>query len=365
MAALLAWPVRTFFLRGQTDFVQLYTGAQLAGTGRLYDAEANYEWHRRLFGVHFPAVLHSRPAFYAFLLQPLGRLPYRAAFWLFVALNVAAAAWVFRCILRPSPPSAAFGAVFPATYLAVLWGQDVWLAVALFGASFLLLKRGRDAEAGLVMSLCSIKAHLFALVPLALLAQRRWRVLAGGAAGGAGLFLLGFAGDGPGWPGSYWALLSGSSIHRDMGGMPNLQGVSVQLGNPAWFLPASMLAVAAAVVWISIRSRGIGAPVAAALAASYLCSFHAYPHDALTLLLAFALLPREALRGWRRAAWILLASPVPMLFALLGTPWQLAVPAAAAAALGALVGGSAAPPQAAPEPAREEACARDGGRCGA
>jgi len=72
VAAVLAWPVREFLLRGQTDFVQLYTGAKLAGTGKLYDAEANYEWHQRLFGVRFPAVLHSRPAFYAFLLQPLG-----------------------------------------------------------------------------------------------------------------------------------------------------------------------------------------------------------------------------------------------------------------------------------------------------
>lgn len=338
MAALLAWPVRSFFLRGQTDFVQLYTGAKLAGTGKLYDAEANYEWHQRLFGARFPAVLHSRPAFYAFLLQPLGWMPYRTAFWLFVSLNVAAAAWVFRRILGPSPPAASWGAVYPATYLAILWGQDIWLAVALFGASVLMLKRGRDAEAGLVMSLCSIKAHLFLLVPLVLLAHRRWRVLAGGAAGCAGLFLLGFAGDGPGWLMSYWKLLTGSAIHRDMGGMPNLQGVSVQLGSPAWFLPAAMLAAAAAVVWISARSRGMDTAVAAALAGSYLLSYHAYPQDALTLLVAFALLPREGLQGWRRAAWHLLASPVPLLCALSGAPWQLVLPATAAAALAALIG---------------------------
>ena len=197
MAALLAWPVHPLFLRGQTDFVQLYTGAKLAGTGKLYDAEANYEWHQRLFGTRFPAVLHSRPAFYAVLLQPLGWMPYRAAFWLFVSLNVAAAAWVFRRILGRSPPSAIFCAVYPATYLAILWGQDVWLAVALFGASVMMLKRGHEAGAGLAMSLCSIKAHLFLLVPLVLLAHRRWRILAGGAAGAAGLFLIGFVEDGP------------------------------------------------------------------------------------------------------------------------------------------------------------------------
>ena len=350
VAAVLAWPVREFLLRGQTDFVQLYTGAKLAGTGKLYDAEANYEWHQRLFGVRFPAVLHSRPAFYAVLLQPLGWLPYRTAFWLFVLLNVAAAAWVFRRILGPSPPAASFGAVYPATYLAILWGQDVWLAVALFCASVLLLRRGREAGAGLVMSLCSIKAHLFLLVPLVLLAHRRWRVLAGGAAGSAGLFLLCIAGDGPGWLTCYWKLLTGSAIHRDMGGMPNLQGVSVQLGSPAWFLPVAMLAVAAAVVWISARSRNIDAALAAALAGGYLLSYHAYPQDALTLLVAFALLPAAALRGLPAAAWWFLASPLPLGFALLGPPFHVVLPCAAAWALAVLAFSRRRPAPAADRP---------------
>ena len=137
---------------------------------------------------------------------------------------------------------------------------------------------------------------------------------------------------------SYWKLLSGSAIHRDMGGMPNLQGVSIQLGRPAWFLPVAALAVAAAVVWISARSRNTDAALAAGLAGSYLLSYHAYPQDALTLLMAFALLPREGLRGWRRAAWHLLASPVPLACALLGAPWHMVLPVTATVALAGLVG---------------------------
>jgi hypothetical protein len=122
MALAIGWPVRRFFLTGQTDFVQLYTGAQLSGTGKLYDPEANYGWHQRLFGKRFPAVLHSRPPFYSFLLRPLGRLPYLAAFFLFVALNLLAAVWVFLRVLGPNRPAAWMALLNPAAYLALLWG---------------------------------------------------------------------------------------------------------------------------------------------------------------------------------------------------------------------------------------------------
>lgn len=159
---------------------------------------------------------------------------------------------------------------------------------------------------------------------------------------------------------SYWKLLSGSAIHRDMGGMPNLQGVSIQLGRPAWFLPVAALAVAAAVVWISARSRNTDAALAAGLAGSYLLSYHAYPQDALTLLMAFALLPREGLRGWRRAAWHLLASPVPLACALLGAPWHMVLPVTATVALAGLVGAQSMLRGAARErggmPNRQEVC---------
>lgn len=363
MALLLSWPVAPFFLTGQTDFVQLYTGAKLAATGRLYDADANYQWHERLFGVRFPAVLHSRPAFYAFLLQPLGWLPYKVAYWLFVLLNAAAAAWVFRRILAPNSPAAVWGLFYPAAYLAILWGQDVWLAAALFGASVLMLRQGRDVEAGLVMSLCAIKPHLFVLVPLALLARRRWRALAGGAAGAAALLLLSFAGGGPDWVAPYWKLLSSPVIHRDLGGMPNLQALSSQLGRPPLFLPVAAAAVTAAAAWICIRSRTAETALAAALTGSYLISYHAYPQDALTLLLAFALLPPAALRGWSKPVWSFLVSPVPLLCVLLGSPWQTVLPASAALALASLLAVRTAPPRGGgwegyPEPRKEDRAVR-------
>lgn len=327
VAVLLGWPVKDFFLRGQTDFVQLYAGAQLAGSARLYDAEANYEWHQRLFGVRLPAVLHSRPPFYSLLLRPLAWLPYGAAWWVFVALNAAAAFWVFRCVLGPAPPAGVLGLLYPPTYLALLWGQDVWLAAALCAAAALLMERGRSFAAGLVFSLCAIKAHLFVLVPLALLAHRKWRVLGGGAAGGAVLVALSFLGAGTGWLPAYLKVLSNPVIHRDTAGMPNLNGLCALFGGPAWVLPALSAVAVILTAAVCLRSRRLLSALAAALAGSFLVSYHAYPQDAVTLLLAFALLQPHRLPRLARAAWYVAASPLPLFLVLLGPPFHAALPA--------------------------------------
>lgn len=333
VAALLLWPVRHFFFRGQTDFVQLYVGAKLSGTGRMYDPEANYEWHRKLFGVRLPAVLHTRPPFYGLLLKPLASAPYPVAWWLFVGMNLAAAAWVFFRFLGPRPPSAAFGLVYPATWLAILWGQDVWLAVGLFAAAVLLLESGREFRAGALLSLCAIKAHLFVLVPLVLLVRGRWRLLAGGAAGGVALGALAFAGGGPRWVNEYLRVLANPVIHRDMAGMPNLQGMGALFGSPAWFVPATSAAVAVLVLWISRRASSVPEALAVALVGSFLVSYHAYAHDAVTLLLAFALAGPASLHGVRALAWYLLASPLPLVFVVLGPPFHAALPLAACVVL--------------------------------
>lgn len=336
VAVLLGWPVKDFFFRGQTDFVQLYVGAQQAGSARLYDAEANYEWHRRLFGVRLPAVLHSRPPFYSLLLRPLAWLPYGAAWWLFVALNAAAAVWVFRSVLGPASPAGALGLLYPPTYLALLWGQDVWLAAALCAAAVLLMERGRSFAAGLLFSLCAIKAHLFVLVPLALLAHRKWRVLGGGAAGGAVLVALSLLGAGAGWLPAYLKVLSNPVIHRDTAGMPNLNGLCALLGGPVWVLPALSAVAVTLTGLVCLRSPRLPSALAAALAGSLLVSYHAYLHDAVMLLLALALLQPGHLPRPARAAWYLAASPLPAFLVLLGPPFHAALPAVLMLALFAM-----------------------------
>ena len=65
-------------------------------------------------------------------------------------------------------------------------GQDVMLLVGLLTLTILLVRKGDDFPAGLVLSLCAIKPHLFLLIPAAVLFHRRWKILQGAAVGGLG-----------------------------------------------------------------------------------------------------------------------------------------------------------------------------------
>src|SRR6185503_15788753 len=75
-------------------------------------------------------------------------------------------------------------------------GQDVTLLLGFLTITILLARKHADFAAGLVLSLCAIKFHLFLLLPAAVLFQRRWRILGGGAVGGVVLFLIGLGSGG-------------------------------------------------------------------------------------------------------------------------------------------------------------------------
>ena len=104
--SLLIWTQRERIFTGRNDFSQLYVGANLSGTGQLYNRAANIELFKKTIGVTMEGVLYSRLPFYAFLLRPLTTLPYLIAFWLFAAINLAIFVWfLFRFrFLAPDLP---------------------------------------------------------------------------------------------------------------------------------------------------------------------------------------------------------------------------------------------------------------------
>jgi len=70
-------------LNGENDFFSLYSGARLSGSGELHSVEAHQRIAREARVPFMQSVLFTRPDYYAFLLRPLGWLPYRTAYWLF------------------------------------------------------------------------------------------------------------------------------------------------------------------------------------------------------------------------------------------------------------------------------------------
>jgi len=334
LLGLLAYTQRDRFLPGQNDFVQLYAGARLSGTPQLYNPEASKKVHLEVLGLWLQSVYYSRPPFYALLLRPLGKLPYPVAYWLFQALSFGA----FAAFLWIWAPRCRELLLFTSLCLPVLsnflTGQD--LAFALLAAALAIesMRRGRDFAAGLLLSICAIKIHLFGLVPVVLLLHKRWTVLAGGALGGAAMLTASFASDGWDWPRRYLALLANPDLHPGPEHMPTLRGLLFAFTGyeMPWTLIALSIVVTAAVVYIAWRSD-LEFALAFALVGGLLIGYHAYLQDCMILLLVFVLVLEHSRWVPLRGAMALALTPPLFLFLTAGRPWNAAVPLALLALL--------------------------------
>ena len=170
-------------LRGENDFVQLYTGAKLAGGPDLYSRPANLAVVKATLGFTMETVVYTRPPFYAALLKPLSFLPYRAAYAVFSLLSLASILWFVVRFRKECPSLPLFASMSVPAISALCGGQDTPLLLAILGASVLLMRQNRDAAAGLVLSLVAIKFHLFLFLPVLLVLKKRWAMLRGAAGG--------------------------------------------------------------------------------------------------------------------------------------------------------------------------------------
>jgi len=145
---LLAWQQRERAIRGQNDFVSIYTGAKLAGTPDLYSRPANLQANQSILGFQMEGTTYIRAPFYAILLKPLAALPYRVASTIF--LRRRSPAFCGSCPVFKGVPGAAVLCVLEHT------------------PAILLFRHNRDFAAGLVWSLCAFKFHLFLTLALLL-----------------------------------------------------------------------------------------------------------------------------------------------------------------------------------------------------
>jgi len=120
---------------------------------------------------------------------PLALIPYIPSLFLWLGVTIGL---YFFVLYRTAPhPLTLFWAMgFLGVFQNVYFGQNGFLSAALLGGGLLLIER-RPFLAGAILGLLTYKPHLAALVPLALLAGRRWRGLSGFAASAVGLALAG------------------------------------------------------------------------------------------------------------------------------------------------------------------------------
>ena len=315
--AFNVWAACALFLpgawTGRNDFLSFYAGARLAGTPGLYDDDAAQQIQIQVTGETGPALRFIRPPYYALLLKPLGMLPYRAAYAVWFCLS--AAAFLGFVLLWPGGPwkAAACAWCLPA-FVALLGGQDLGFVLLCAAAAAFLARRRQDFTAGILLALIASKFHLMPFVPVVLLAQRRWRMLAGAAVAAAVLLALSFAVAGPDWPRQYLAALADRRIHPSFSHMPGLRGFYAETGVEPYLQAAIVLALAA-LVWIAARrEKTLEQPLALALAAGIAAAWHAYLADCALLLPAILTGP-QIFTGTALATpvpWFLLQLPAPL-----------------------------------------------------
>ena len=330
-AAFLAVMPWGRMISARNDFVHFYIGGMLYGHPGIFSPEVNYAKQRELIGATLEHSFFGRPAFYGLFMKPLAQLPYMTAYWLFQAGSLVALIVFLRLNARRYPRLILLCLMSPAIFANFMNGQDVVYLLLVCSISLACAERGWDVAAGLVLSLCAIKAHLFLGVPLAAILWRRWRIVAGGAAGGAVLLLLSLAGGGLGAQLELMRQL-GSPEHSpypDL--MPSLRSLT---GTHGYVFLAGAVAVLAAAAFLMRRAHSYESAFGWALIAGLLASYHAYVQDCAFLLLALALVHKELSKV---AAVLLHIAVLPFIYIALaaGYPFSWIFPVVLLGCIGA------------------------------
>ena len=295
VAAALAEFAWNFQSPSDRDFLSFWGAGRLAlaGTPELaYDGNA-------LHAVQLTAAplgAGELPFAYApallMLFAPFALLPFPTSMALWSALGFGIYLIVARRALRVP---AWVPAAFPPAYANAAIGQNGFLTAALFMGGLALLSSAPLA-AGMVLGCLIVKPQLALMLPVALIAGRQWRAIAGGAISSAAILLAGLILFGPGATTAWLDQMQlFAAIARDgLVGWHKLTSVyafarAVGLSAPLAFAAHSLVAAAAAIaVWRIWRSDAEAMAKAAVLAAAtLLASPYLYIYDWLLLLPAF------------------------------------------------------------------------------
>jgi alpha-1,2-mannosyltransferase len=336
-----------------TDFVSFYAAGSLADAGApqlAYNQSVHYAAEQQATekGITYNYFYYPPP----FLLPcaALARLPYSIAFIGFETLTLVFYVLIVQAILgeggwKNLVPILAF----PPVPWTIGLGQNGFLTAGLFGAATLLADR-RPFAAGLLFGAICCKPHFAVLVPVALIAGGRWRVIAGTVFSAASLCVLSLIAFGAQtWHDFLVAAASSPNIYAtgriSFAAFVTPFGGAMQLGagpTLAAILQAGALAVAAVVVGLVWR-RNLPLPVrAASLAAATLVAVPlALFYDLVLDGIAAAWLLRAG-SGYRLpppAQWLLAGLYLLCLNPRgLATDWHLPIGPAIALALSMLAG---------------------------
>ncbi len=191
-----------------TDFYSFWAAAKIAAT---QDAAAAYDVAAQArvqgLGEHYYPFLY--PPQLLVLIFPLGLMAYSWAYLAWAASTFAAYVLTARKLV-----AGAFWPIlaYPAAFINLAGGQSGALTASLFCGAALTLG-SRPFFAGMFLGGFIIKPHLAILFPLAMIAGRRWKVIAGAITSASLLTLLSLLMFGPG---AWEAFFSNTAVARSV-----------------------------------------------------------------------------------------------------------------------------------------------------
>lgn len=175
------------------DFLNYWSGAWLALHGRaaeVYDWHAFHVFQQSVTGPDIQLYHYSYPPVLLMLTAPLALVAYVPALGLWLLSSWYA---FYRALkLTAFDGALLLSVAAPAVFVNAAGGQNgAWVA-ALLGGGLLLLDR-RPAVSGILFGLLLFKPHLGVMIPVALLAGRRWRAFGAAAATVIALIVMSMA----------------------------------------------------------------------------------------------------------------------------------------------------------------------------
>jgi hypothetical protein len=180
------------------DFVSFWGAARLAIQGQAalaYDLAALHQVQAAVVDFGQSGARMPFPYMPAFLLvvMPFGFLPFPVAMAVWLILS---AALYLIAVRRLFPNAGLLPLAFPPAVVNLAIGQNGFLTAAVFAGSMAAMQR-RPFLAGLIAGLLILKPQLGLLLPVAFIAARQWRAIAGAAMSSVATALSGFVIFGP------------------------------------------------------------------------------------------------------------------------------------------------------------------------
>lgn len=315
------------------DFLNLYTGSSLAREGRfadLYDRQVQLEREKELVPSTTVLIPFVRPHFYAALLTPLSLLPYDEALgaWLVLHVLLLLACWVWSYRAFGSD-ALIFGPLYLPTALGIAHGQDgIFMLLAVIGA-YHFAKREQFLKSGAVLALGLVKFHLLLLAPLAMVIDKRWKMLHGFCAVAAAEVLVSLVLGEPQGILQYINLLRAKDIERLSPSpelMINLYSIGLNLGVDSVFFAGGLAVAVLVLVVMAVRRAPLWRFFTGWAVGSLLIAPHVFGYDAALLLLPLWLAIFHSRNTLTRIAATFLVTPLPYGGLVLDSPWA-AIPA--------------------------------------